>query len=1277
MAASNNNKIKKNTNFSGKIDRSSSYIVKVDGVLEKNTETRNKLISLKDKYARYESVMSPAIGEYYQVRTFDVKSSTDNKGLTSFTYDNASEYSKTILSRYFKHLSNNDKVDQYSIDDIDNSMLLRWNGNYDDYRTYISDVFGIENPAFTFINGVLANVKTEYALRETEVGVVKDLQIAAALNGEITTNPDGYKRSITNLSTAILNSKNLVTGKDYKGIKSRNRGSNTLIESATDTRLGMITSQLYSQTLYNGAIFNSTKERGNVKSGHAYITPSLFNQYGNNLSNIFRLSDIARVDSITGRIREDFGNDIKIIELENIKDVSSDEQVDIDKLSEVFNNNSQLLILMEQMNIEKQKEVISNSHVLPNTKNDEDREYYNPSRQYNSNEEQKVNQREDNKKIASRVKHSVYSDYDGKIGLVLGDDGMPTEDSYNNPVINVGTQFDTYDSVSVSGSKLLNKTNRLFANRKIRTMCGAFCTGSDDSSLIANNTIDTAWHDVWGRGKGRTLLTLEAQDNEKTTNKSLGFDNPYCRSWTYHHQYVKYKNAIRPFTETKEGNNEVVNDIRLHSMVMEYRSKFDDDKVIDGGQYLINNSVLQCNGLVKITPTKNDKDDLKEGLKRCMFSIENLAWKDFIDGNKMKGYNDQKGPNGGRIMWFPPYDLDFQENVSVDWGSNSFIGRGEKVYTYANTDRTAQLSFTLLIDHPSVIDSIGDSEGQGTGKTKDIDADILRFFAGCNPLEKNNKIENVVKEEPVPIEQKLEVPSEGEQIKFAVFFPNNYSGNHYYGTTKTRWEQEGYMDSDWWKYLLFGENIDYKEGLLRGYEVGIDGESITNPLNSKSFNWARNYSKTHGGGWTYGNDFPKEVKNKGKVNKFYYRTDFDLRQNGLEKENYVDKGSFGLNTNLDKMSGKYSGMNYSFAEVFSAMFDNDLSEEEKKYLISKGANSGRIEKLKNLFKNNFTINSITSSGAATKQDAPRTGLLSLRRGKCVGTTVKNRFNFDGNVECKGDLTPCGGDQSHNKDINIEVVKAQRCVVVTIEYNKPTTSNVGNINDNQNNDNENNRKSVNRMDGSDNGMTYIKRSSDETNADNSKRYCNEYEYFNDLEINDPFVWKSIKDKYKYFDPAFHSMTPEGFNERLNFLHQCTRQGHTYSSSDKNQRNNNSAPTAGNLSFGRMPVCILRIGDFIYSRVLIQSLNINYSSDGMQWDLNPEGAGVQPMYAKVNMGIVLIGGQAMNTPVSRLQNANTFNYYANTGVYDDRADRVTFKDGKLVYDHLYNVAPNNTF
>ena len=43
----------------------------------------------------------------------------------------------------------------------------------------------------------------------------------------------------------------------------------------------------------------------------------------------------------------------------------------------------------------------------------------------------------------------------------------------------------------------------------------------------------------------------------------------------------------------------------------------------------------------------------------------------------------------------------------------------------------------------------------------------------------------------------------------------------------------------------------------------------------------------------------------------------------------------------------------------------------------------------------------------------------------------------------------------------------------------------------------------------------------------------------------------------------------------------------------------------------------------------------------------------MLADVNMSFFMIGGQGLKEPVNRLQNALSFNYYANTEVYDDRS------------------------
>ena len=138
------------------------------------------------------------------------------------------------------------------------------------------------------------------------------------------------------------------------------------------------------------------------------------------------------------------------------------------------------------------------------------------------------------------------------------------------------------------------------------------------------------------------------------------------------------------------------------------------------------------------------------------------------------------------------------------------------------------------------------------------------------------------------------------------------------------------------------------------------------------------------------------------------------------------------------------------------------------------------------------------------------------------------------------------------------------------------------------------------------------------------------------------------KLQYFDPAFHSMTPEGFNGRLTFLNQCMRQGDTIDSTNQ---------VAKNLAFGKPPFCVLRLGDFYNQMIIINSLSIDYGHSGdVVWDLNAEGIGVQPLLAYVQLSITFIGGSDLGGAVRRLQNAMSFNYYANTRLYDNRADRI---------------------
>ena len=137
------------------------------------------------------------------------------------------------------------------------------------------------------------------------------------------------------------------------------------------------------------------------------------------------------------------------------------------------------------------------------------------------------------------------------------------------------------------------------------------------------------------------------------------------------------------------------------------------------------------------------------------------------------------------------------------------------------------------------------------------------------------------------------------------------------------------------------------------------------------------------------------------------------------------------------------------------------------------------------------------------------------------------------------------------------------------------------------------------------------------------------------------FKSISGNYYY--PVFHSQTPEDFHRRLTFLQQCLRQGAA-------KRYNNPVADANgvlrarNSVFGRQPICVLRIGDFFFTKIIIENLTIDYNET--TWDMNPEGFGMQPMIAKVTLQMKVLGGQSLKGPIDALQNAVTFNYYANS-------------------------------
>lgn len=694
----------------------------------------------------------------------------------------------------------------------------------------------------------------------------------------------------------------------------------------------------------------------------------------------------------------------------------------------------------------------------------------------------------------------------------------------------------------IKGDKksLLVKTQKLFNHKGMKSLVTVKGEMGYDSTQIqsANNN---------GISKGSAVLTSANYDLTRgvVAASAPDADGTFCRSWTTLKRYDSISNLIRKKALYEDP-------------VYPYRHKT-KGSVLDGP-------------FVKIAPYAGEVEDPK----KFMFSIENLAWKDEV--KKLppceQGPGDLISGEKGRIMWFPPYDIQFSENNTVNWEETNFIGRGEPIYSYNNTKRTGQLSFKIIVDHPSYYNAFNARKNTGTGGPDDNY--IASFFAGCVDIDERwaNKLMSVENIDKINIEE-IQTPQQRQSPEnpykpsvCSVFFPNDVR-----------------------KYVS-------------NYEDGLSG---TTPID-----YVDNPAGKGAGIGAYQADITKKDV-KGVTKNWFDGTDYGL-----------NAGQLGYAPTVNNLP--YNG--YNDPDWHAAMVEF-LKSCPWAVVNVKGYASPQ-----GFIDSNITLANLRADGILATLKSTWGGQLGLNP-----TQLEQRFKKIGATPLKQSDTPgCVVQSKSNPNPPTDTLdcKKGRKVEISITFDENLKA-----------------ETVKALGPLPNKITY---KNTRLTGQIKNKFYTECDYFERMmeSYTDPatgqeipgnkFVFDSIREKIRYFHPAFHSTTPEGLNSRLTFLLQCTRQGPTLEKLGAN-----------NLAFGRPPVCILRIGDFYHTKIVIDNVNIGY--EPLVWDLNPEGVGVQPMIANVDISFSFLGGSSLMGPINKLQNALSFNYFANTHVYDPRADYIS--------------------
>ena len=620
-------------------------------------------------------------------------------------------------------------------------------------------------------------------------------------------------------------------------------------------------------------------------------------------------------------------------------------------------------------------------------------------------------------------------------------------------------------------------------------------------------------------------------------------------------------------------------------------------------------SVLDKTFNLNIAPIRGEEStNIVDGrVKKYMFSIENLAWRTSTKPGFT--YQDlphcEKGPNGGRIMWFPPYDMSVSETNSANWNSNEFLGRPEPIYTYNNTTRQGSLSWKIVVDHPSILNAIVDKELKDESNER-VTAIVDSFFAGCRDYDIYELARRFPQFTYQDIYDIITTNPDPEVVKEA------YKEIDYEEPA----EQEFKRERD---EKIFDDDSDYKFAFY--FHNDVPG-----PKNANATGATITYDKVLTDYLGRENEYRTEAET-GQTDSVMTFFNTKIRTINDEVEKLVKK--------IGDALIKDHELTISFIGSASAP-NPDPPAGVSEYAYNEALSKRRIDSVKR-----YLLEKTDKNGNKLEYWVNK-GKLKLKNDPKGEQIIINTGN--GEVNCEIDLT--GQDKVYSTDAMycrrvkiVDIVDKPPIIEVPVEPEISETPPVsGNEEDIEPPGKPKNRGPI---------TTAVRR--EQIAKIIVKKLLTECDYFDLVKEESPMAYNGIKEKLKYFQPAFHAITPEGLNSRLTFLQQCIRPGDTIPviGPDGKPTENDARNTA----FGAPPICILRIGDFYHTKIAINQIGIQY--EPLTFDLNPEGIGVQPMIASINMSFYFIGGQGLKEPVNRLQNALTFNYYANTEVYDDRS------------------------